>query len=820
MPDIDPIDAFRREMASHGLMPNEIHADGKIHRFSVDGERGKSGWYSLFVDGIPAGCYGNWRSGLSEKWCSKKRSELTDEQWANQQQRMAQAKKLRDKTQAERHAKARVKAVAAWNSAKPAPAHHPYLTRKKVKPYGARVDTAGKLLVPLYQFTDGGTFELWAVQEIMPKGVFAHSDCDKNFPSGSKKRGGFFPIGDTDGDGPLCFCEGFSTAAAIHQATSTPVICAFDASNLDPVLKDWRSLHPHRRLIICGDDDRWTTGNPGKTKAMAAGKKYACRVVFPVFKDLTSKPTDFNDLAVLQGFESVMEQVTIASAADRPSIETKDVIAAAFDDQKGCANLFIRLNKERFCFDHAANLWYRFDAHYWVVEDIGTPIKQIDELQLLFKLAEAGLAGEITLIGQEEKQTTEDTKRLTLTAKCRTLKAKSKTVKAIIKKLNTLIFRKQVVEFAAQGPGTLGISGSEWDCSPWELACKNGVVDLKTGYLRPGQPCDYIKSPCLTEYDLKAECPKFLQFLSEIFNDDGELVEFIQRILGMGLIGSSFQKQYLIILTGQGRNGKDTLLSVVGHVLGPHLAGPIAPEMLLDNGKFGRRSSSGPTPDVMRLRGLRIVWASETSQGRRFDAGKAKQLTGGGSIVGRPPYGRHEIEFEQSHLIILLTNHRPHAPVDDYAFWKRIRTVPFTQSFVDDPQAVNEHKVDKNILVKLKKESSGILRWMAKGCLAYQHDGLNHPVEVRAANEDYRRSEDTLQDFIDEECFIHPNASCQSSRLYQRYKAWASEGGIKAMSHKAFGEQMGRRFKKRTSNGVIYEGVGLVTRNEWRPERT
>ena len=94
-----------------------------------------------------------------------------------------------------------------------------------------------------------------------------------------------------------------------------------------------------------------------------------------------------------------------------------------------------------------------------------------------------------------------------------------------------------------------------------------------------------------------------------------ELISFVQVVIGMALIGISSQKQYLIILSGAGRNGKDTLIAIINYVLGSYLSGPIAPELLLDQGKFGRRASGAPSADIMRLRGLRLAWVSETSQG-------------------------------------------------------------------------------------------------------------------------------------------------------------------------------------------------------------
>jgi putative DNA primase/helicase len=530
---------------------------------------------------------------------------------------------------------------------------------------------------------------------------------------------------------------------------------------------------------------------------------------------------DYRQNTIARAIECTTETFRTKTAA--PDVSDKDIVTAAYEQQKGCADLFIKLNQDGFCYDHASCLWYIFGEHFWELDDCGQVVKAVDDVKDLFTSFAARMSGEIMQIGERVKTCADNMEQEKLKAEKKLKEAARNAAISISTKLDSLRYRKDVVEFGAQGKGSLGISGTQWDRKPFDLACVNGIVNLKTGELQAGRPQDYIKSPCPTAFDPQAAAPAFDQFLSEIFAGDTELVEFAQRVFGMGLIGESFFKQYLIILSGKGRNGKDTLISIIGHVLGNCLAGPIAPEMLLDSGKFGRRSSSGPSPDLMRLRGLRLAWASETSQGRRFDVGKAKMLTGGGKINARAPYGRREVEFEQSHLIFLLTNHRPHAPVDDYAFWKRICNIPFTESFVDDPQEPHEHKVDKDILSKLKKEAPGILRWLIEGCLKYQRDGLQPPNAVRSANEDYRRSEDTMQDFIDEECLVHPNASCKAGKIYERYQEWTRSVGIKPMSLTAFGKQISNRgFTKRVSNGVIYEGIGLHTREtgDWNAWNT
>jgi putative DNA primase/helicase len=96
--------------------------------------------------------------------------------------------------------------------------------------------------------------------------------------------------------------------------------------------------------------------------------------------------------------------------------------------------------------------------------------------------------------------------------------------------------------------------------------------------------------------------------------------------------------------------------------------------------------------DTLALRGKRIVWASETGEGKLFNAERIKSLTGGDTLSARAPYEKRPVEFTPSHLLILLTNDRPTAPGHDDAFWDRVHLIPFSERFIDDPVCPNEHR--------------------------------------------------------------------------------------------------------------------------------
>jgi len=186
-----------------------------------------------------------------------------------------------------------------------------------------------------------------------------------------------------------------------------------------------------------------------------------------------------------------------------------------------------------------------------------------------------------------------------------------------------------------------------------------------------------------------------------------------------------------------------------------------------------------------------------------------KFLTGGGTIPARQLYGK-EYAFAPSHLLVLLTNNRPHADAKDKAFWECICPLTFHMRFVDHPFGPYERKKDGLISTVLKSEASGILAWLVHGCLEWQQQGLEIPESVLRERATYREEEDTLQQFIADCCVVAPGAHVKSSVLFDRYKQWAEENVVKKMNGTAFGLEMKRTFQQRRNNqGSYYIGIGL-----------
>ena len=237
--------------------------------------------------------------------------------------------------------------------------------------------------------------------------------------------------------------------------------------------------------------------------------------------------------------------------------------------------------------------------------------------------------------------------------------------------------------------------------------------------------------------------------------------------------------------------------------------GTVVTVELLDQGK--NRSAAGPSPDIMSLRGLRIAFASETDEGQRFSPARVKWFSGGETLTGRYPHDKRNVSFAPTHLLALLTNHKPHAPASDFAFWERLLLVDFPLSFVDrKPQNENERPMDKGLKDRLLQELPGIAAWLVRGCLEWQRVGIAPPAKVREATSEYRRDEDLLADFVDECCDLQqegqPEIRSKASDLYDAFCAWFKRNvsAKKSISQKAFGKMMLERFQRERKGGTYY----------------
>lgn len=345
-----------------------------------------------------------------------------------------------------------------------------------------------------------------------------------------------------------------------------------------------------------------------------------------------------------------------------------------------------------------------------------------------------------------------------------------------------------------------------WDENDYLLGCANGVVDLHTGEFRAGRKEDWISLSTGVAYDPEATCPRWEQFLGEVFDGKDALVTTVHRAVGYSLTGSN-NEECLFLMHGTGRNGKGTIDHVMRRIMGEYCQP--APFQTFEDTKNG---NDGPSNDLAMLAGKRVVAASESKEGRRLNEALVKRATGRDPITARFLY-KEFFTYMPRFKVWLSCNHLPIIRGRDSGIWSRIRLLPFEVSFWG--------REDHSLRDTLDTELPGILAWAVRGCLEWQAEGGLRidqcPPEMTKAVTEYRQDMDTVRPFLDD-CCVLPTGSAEgkemtveAGRLYKAYKMWVESQGEYVASHRSFALMLQEHGidRHRSATQRQYKGVGL-----------
>lgn len=332
------------------------------------------------------------------------------------------------------------------------------------------------------------------------------------------------------------------------------------------------------------------------------------------------------------------------------------------------------------------------------------------------------------------------------------------------------------------------------DSDPWILNCLNGTLDLRTGELLPHDPRRLCHKLLPVAFDPAATCPRWEAFLDRVMGGKAHMTAFLQRTAGYALTGST-REQCLWILHGAGANGKSVFMGVLERLMGDYAT-------RTESKTFIEKKSDAISNDLARLKGSRLVLASETESGRRLAESLVKQVTGGERMTARFLH-REFFEFVPEFKLLLATNHKPAIKGTDHAIWRRIRLTPF--EVVIPPE-----ERDPNLTEKLLEELAGILAWAVRGCLEWQKAGLAPPDEVVQATDDYRESMDSMASFFEDRCEVGGSFSLSAANLYAGYTSWCDSANETPMGKKAFGISLAERgFRSMKGTGGVRRWIGL-----------
>jgi putative DNA primase/helicase len=313
----------------------------------------------------------------------------------------------------------------------------------------------------------------------------------------------------------------------------------------------------------------------------------------------------------------------------------------------------------------------------------------------------------------------------------------------------------------------------QWDADPWILNTPGGVIDLRSGASRNHRPEDYMTK--ITACSPGGECPLWREFLTRVTNDDQQMQNYLQRVAGYSLTGIT-NEHALFFLYGRGGNGKGVYVNTIGGIMGEYRT--VAPIETFTASHGDRH----PT-ELARLRGARLVTATETEEGRPWAESKIKMLTGGESKIAARFMREDFFEFEPQFKLLIAGNHKPGLRSVDEAIRRRMNLLPFLVIIPDNEK-------DLELGEKLKREWSGILQWMIEGCLAWQKGGLNPPPVVTNATKDYLEAEDAIQAWLDECCIIDSSKWTAVGDLFDLWKRWTEANGEFTGSARRFSQSL------------------------------
>lgn len=338
---------------------------------------------------------------------------------------------------------------------------------------------------------------------------------------------------------------------------------------------------------------------------------------------------------------------------------------------------------------------------------------------------------------------------------------------------------------------------TDLDHDEFLLNCHDGTYDLNTAARRDFDSDDLITKICNTAPSDEGK-ELWEDFLNTIFLGDADLIEYVQKICGLGAIGKVYMEA-IIISYGEGANGKSTFWNTIAWALGSY-AGGISADALT----VGCRRNV--KPEIAEVKGKRLLIAAELEEGMRLSTATVKQLCSTDQIKGEKKY-KAPFDFMPSHTLVLYTNHLPKVGAMDRGIWRRLIVIPFNATITGKNDI-------KNYAAYLQKHAGQyVLKWIIEGAQKAIKDSYDPklPQVVEDAIGRYRSDSNWLGYFVEECCEVGEGLSEKSGDFYAAYRAFCLRTGDYIRDSATFYtavEQAGyTRFRK--SNGRYIGGIRL-----------
>ena len=330
----------------------------------------------------------------------------------------------------------------------------------------------------------------------------------------------------------------------------------------------------------------------------------------------------------------------------------------------------------------------------------------------------------------------------------------------------------------------------QWDSNPDLMGARNGVINLKTGELMNNGPEMRISMKSSIQYIPGYRNERWQRFLDDMTGGDREYQKYLQRAVGYSITGRS-NLDIIFLMYGPPGTGKNTFIESVMKAAGEY-SWPLDLSVIAQTGGM---SGNSDLYHIAELFNKRLSWVDELPEGEKLKENTMKKLSGSSLMSARSPGGR-PFSFYLMAKIWLSSNHRP--PVTDEAMWRRLVALPFNHVPAKVDPSLKEYLSDPD------RGQPAVLAWMVEGAVDYINNPApgEHPIGfskvVHDSTEIYKKSEDRVGLFIEEELRESPGIASPITSVFHRYKAWAADQGDSYLNMASFEKKLiDKRFSVR-----------------------
>lgn len=549
-------------------------------------------------------------------------------------------------------------------------------------------------------------------------------------------------------------------------------------------------MHVHRAIDFVASSPRIDRSWPGLSEWVAnQGQEWAEQSSKETTSRGTSTPPSANNVGT--SITNLVEQgYSVSDASNNGNLDIpkdQDAIDAEDGGTPGHRTLTDVGNGRRLIDTYGSAVrytaglgWFHWDGQYWKPD-----IEELEMRELAKRIAPV-IASEVTNYREDE-----DKKRLELVAWAKQAKSNNR-INNMIKSANS---DKRII-----------VNVDQWDGDAHLLGVQNGVIDLRTGELLNGKPDLYITKRAPVSYIRGLPNLRWQQFLDFATGGDKEFQDWLQRAVGYTLTGLNTQ-DIMFLVYGPPGSGKNTLVETFVKALGTQqYSWPLDSSVLAQG---DGKANSSDQYYWAELRGRRMVWVDELPETERLKENSVKRLTGSSEISGRSP-GEKPFIFQSQAKLWVTTNHRP--MITDDAMWRRLRPIPITNIPENPDPGLKEYLFDP------EGGLPAVLSWAVEGAIRYLNSSARDPLgwcsAVHEAASIYRKNEDRIGLFLDEETKEADGTSVLVKNLYSVYRMWSDERGERPMTQIAFQRKLTDRGLQVVGQGssAIINGRGLVPR--------